>query len=226
MKCKVIHLDSNTDWKEVSLVDEFRKSWFYNLRFLFPYCRPKFLIKAQKLFLNSVRNKYNAMTYGGFLENRASFIGFLENEKKCMIHLGIDINNIKPGTEIKVPCDVEVFHVMKDNTKINGWGGRVIMKMSQPWNGAQYLLYGHLSLNNLPEEGQFLKNGDVIGYLGDTHENGGWFPHLHVQCVTEYFYNLFQDEIDKLDGYWFEHLLDWSRLVSDPTELVFEKNQI
>ena len=51
-----------------------------------------------------------------------------------MTHLGIDINNIKAGINIKVPCDLEVIHVLKDSSLINGWGGRLIMKMKNNWN--------------------------------------------------------------------------------------------
>lgn len=46
-----------------------------------------------------------------------------------MVHLGIDINNLEPGTEIKVPCDVTVVDVMCSTAQVNGWGGRIIMKM-------------------------------------------------------------------------------------------------
>ena len=28
-----------------------------------------------------------------------------------------------------------------------------------------------------------MKRGEVIGWMGDKHENGGWFPHTHFQLM-------------------------------------------
>jgi peptidoglycan LD-endopeptidase LytH len=46
-----------------------------------------------------------------------------------------------------------------------------------------FALYGHLSLKTLNQlkEGQTLKKGAVVGWLGNETENGNWPPHLHYQ---------------------------------------------
>lgn len=205
-----------------------KKVFFINLNlyyiyyFLFPEkWAQKILIYFQCYFVNCLFKKYKKCTFGGFLENRVNLIGFLEDEKNYMTHLGIDLNNIKPGIEITMPCDGEVVHIMKDEKKINGWGGRVIIKMEKEWQGAKYILLGHMSHKGLPNVGDKLLYGDKIGYLGDIYENGGWFPHLHIQCIKSKFYDMFIDNLENLDGYWFkeENLLDF---VSDPTELIFK----
>ena len=50
-----------------------------------------------------------------------------------------------------------------------------------------YLLYGHLDPTRLIAVGTHVKKGDIIGYVGEPEQNGGWFPHLHVQYMTRQF---------------------------------------
>lgn len=227
MICKCLNVEQK--WVNVNLTDEFNNSILSKFKFLLNILSvlPEkysniILIYIQCYFLDSLYKKFKKCTFGGFLENRVNLIGFLEDEKNNMIHLGIDINNLKAGCDILSPCDGKVIHVMKDETKINGWGGRVIIEMEKEWNGSKYLLLGHLSLVNLPKIGDSILKGEKIGVLGNTNENGGWFPHLHIQCIKEKFYKMFEKNLEKLDGYWFdeENFLDF---VSDPTELIFEE---
>ena len=203
MEQKIFNLNENVIWKPVNLTLEWNR--FNKINFFISQCK----------FLDSL-GKNNIKTFGGFLENRASFIGFLEKEKNTMIHLGIDINNILPKTPILAPCDVTVIHVFKDTTKINGWGGRLIMKME---NSTEYLLYGHLS-HDLPDIGNEFKKGERIAVLGDITENGGWWPHLHVQCITQKFLDEYKDRLEELDGYFFENK-NFNEYVVDPTDIVF-----
>jgi murein DD-endopeptidase MepM/ murein hydrolase activator NlpD len=46
-----------------------------------------------------------------------------------------------------------------------------------------WALFGHLSARSLEgrAEGQPIARSEVIGWVGDRHENGGWNPHVHVQ---------------------------------------------
>ena len=230
----------DSKWVQVELTQEFSPFRFFAkpLLFIISLLPEKYAIKIviylQCKFLDYVGYKYtttkpnknykNVKTFGGFLEDRAKLIGFLEEScDKHMIHLGIDINNMDPGTLIKVPCDVEIIHVFIDSTKINGWGGRLIMKMKDSFDSCPYLIYGHLSITDLPTVGQVFKKGDIIGKLGDIYENGGWFPHLHVQCITQKFYDEYYDEysdnLQEIDGYFFEKV-NFEEYVCDPTRLV------
>ena len=50
-----------------------------------------------------------------------------------------------------------------------------------------YVLYGHLSDRSIwnKQTNDTIRQGQVIGYIGNVHENGGWTtPHLHFQCST------------------------------------------
>ena len=46
-----------------------------------------------------------------------------------------------------------------------------------------WALYGHLSSNSIQgkEIGQRIRKGEVICWIGNKQENGGWEPHLHFQ---------------------------------------------
>jgi hypothetical protein len=222
--CKIVSNESR--WKSVELSKEFKfikpiaDMIIYVLSFLPQYYYTKSIIFLQCIFLDYVSRKYKSKTFGGFLEERVELIGFLEEESdNHMIHLGIDINNIEPGADIKVPCDVEIVHIYKDKTVINGWGGRLIMRMKDDYNNCSYLLYGHLS-HDLPKVGQVFLKGEKVAKLGDCKENGGWFPHLHVQCMTEYFFKKYINDLEKLDGYFFKDK-EFSDYVCDPSGLVF-----
>ena len=49
------------------------------------------------------------------------------------------------------------------------------------------MLHGHLSRASLRHSpvGRELQRGDVLGWLGGRHENGGWGPHVHIQITWE-----------------------------------------
>lgn len=227
-KC-ILFKEENINWVETLLTKDFINfKWVLKLISPILYLLPekysiKTIIYFQTKFLDYTSYKKKGKTYGGFLENRADLIGFLEPScvNKNMTHLGIDINNIKAKSQIKVPCDVEIIHVLKDSSVINGWGGRLIMKMKDEWNNCPYLIFGHLSQTDLPNVGEKFKSGQIITKLGDTNENGGWFVHLHVQCITQKFYNEYKDKLDEIDGYFFEDV-NYLEYVSDPTKLCFK----
>lgn len=218
-------------WTEINFTKEFTKKWYYKIVHFFSrmFMQGKgnenlFSIKMNLFFQNIItkdiyKKFLHTKTYGGFLENRAPVLGVLENESNYMIHLGIDINNIAPNTNILAAQKCKVVHVFNDKTPINGWGGRIIFELDTEYKGCKYLLYGHLDGNTLPKVGDTFTKGQVVAKLGNEKVNGGWYNHLHVQLITEYFYNLYEDKT-VIDGYWFVNE-DLSPYVSDPTNLVF-----
>ena len=61
-----------------------------------------------------------------------------------------------------------------------------MFKLDQaPYAGADYLYYGHLAWEDIVSVGQKLKAGAIVGHIGKADQNGCWFPHLHVQFVSE-----------------------------------------
>jgi len=124
--------------------------------------------------------------FGGFMENRsAMWRGFEQPPWKHMIHLGVDFMGLLAGTRVAAPCDGTVVHVQADPATFNGWGGRVVLRVRSVIYAVndKYLLIGHLDPAHLPSAGQVLKKGDLIGYVGTSDTNGGWFEHVHVQIV-------------------------------------------
>jgi hypothetical protein len=59
------------------------------------------------------------------------------------------------------------------------------MKLTAGGAAAQTRRYGHLSAKSITKKyaGQAITRGQIIGYIGNTAENGGWTgSHLHFQC--------------------------------------------
>lgn len=218
MHCLILPGTSKGTWRDVGLNDlsiaEFPSG-----------DNPMKSAEFQESWLGEVKSKLECdYTYGGFLEDRSHLLRGFE-EAPHMLHLGIDINNLQPGSPVTTPCDARVHHVMT-MTCWNGWGARVILEMDVPYNDCRYLLYGHLDPDSLVvEEGSRVRRGDVVGKIGDIAMNGVWFRHLHVQLNTDYFMQKYENKLDKLDGYALtdEEVKEVDKLVSDPTELVFSK---
>ena len=100
-------------------------------------------------------------------------------------HLGMDIF-IAANTPVLAPYAGHVYSV-QDNDLPYDYGGTVILQHVAGDTGLSfYTLYGHLSKKTLSlfHEGDAVSAGDVIGYIGAPHENGGWAPHLHFQIMT------------------------------------------
>lgn len=140
-------------------------------------------------------------SWGGHFEDRKHlWRGYYEDAEK-VTHLGIDYN-VPSGTVVSAPADCIVVHSWADTCTDNGWGGRLILRLEKPWLNAPYLILGHLAHRNLPKEGMVFKTGDIIAETGKPNENGGWFPHLHVQCANEDFYQQHIQDLTLLDGYY------------------------
>ncbi len=50
-----------------------------------------------------------------------------------------------------------------------------------------YSLYGHLSTTSLTDKiiGQTIPAGTAFAWVGDTHENGQWAPHVHAEIICD-----------------------------------------
>ncbi|MFP5459362.1 MAG: peptidoglycan DD-metalloendopeptidase family protein [Bacteriovoracia bacterium] len=96
------------------------------------------------------------------------------------IHMGIDIA-APVGTSIRSFFDGEIY-LFAYNAAPGDYGHTLITK--HELNGTEvYALYGHLSAASTANKavGQKVNAGDVIAWVGDKSENGGWNPHLHFQ---------------------------------------------
>jgi hypothetical protein len=142
-------------------------------------------------------------TWGGHFEDRkALWRGYYENAP-AVAHLGVDFN-APSGTPIHAPRDCEVVHSWPDANRSNGWGGRLVLLLDEPWRGAPYLVLGHLAHAGLPAAGTRFGRGAAMAMTGKAHENGGWFPHLHAQCCSQAYFDLHRGDLELLDGYVLE----------------------
>lgn len=96
------------------------------------------------------------------------------------VHVGIDIG--APASEpVHAFHDGEV-HLFGYNGAPGDYGFTLVTH--HVLNGRDvWALHGHLSARSIEGKapGQRVARGEVIAWIGDRHENGGWNPHLHFQ---------------------------------------------
>lgn len=170
--------------------------------------------QQQQLIDEMMKQHRPALYYGGFLEDRTQLWDGFEPTMDKMIHLGVDFE-LPVNHLLKAHVNCKVIHVLDDQTKWNGWGGRVILDCYKD-DKFPFLLIGHLDGTYLPHVGTELMTGDVIGRVADGNYNGGWFPHIHVQQMSRMFIDLYEN-LNVVDGY---DSKDQSRHLVDPTDLI------
>ncbi|MEE9440094.1 MAG: peptidoglycan DD-metalloendopeptidase family protein [Saprospiraceae bacterium] len=126
------------------------------------------------------------LAYGGYMEHRSLYQSplFLQNGPIRNIHLAIDVW-AHAGTPIYAPI-LGTVHSITYNSRDLDYGYTLIL--SHRHSGSVfYTLYGHLgkSIMHILKKGIDVKSGQLIGYLGEQHENGGWSPHVHCQIIID-----------------------------------------
>jgi len=100
------------------------------------------------------------------------------------LHIGIDLFG-PVGTPLHAFAEGEIF--MRAYNAAQGDYGYTLITRHE-WEGRPlYALYGHLAARSVVEHpvGLRIKAGDIIAWVGDRHENGGWPPHVHFQLSWE-----------------------------------------
>lgn len=117
---------------------------------------------------------------GKYNEKRKNmYVGELYKDQRD-IHMGIDIG-APVGDSVHAFYDGEIFLTGYNGLSLS-YGYTLITK--HLLGGVDiYALYGHLDNKSIQNKvpGQKIKQGDVIAWIGDRSENGGWNPHLHFQ---------------------------------------------
>ena len=188
------------NWGYLNLNDEAQKSIAqnYNLDFTNPNSCNAWIEKLH-------REKGIKYSYGGFLEERSTlWKEHYQKETGAFVHLGVDYN-VPANTFVTLPCDGVVVDVMHDKDQFGGWGGRIMWKLQTSnalslSSSSLYLIYGHLGQPIFPEVGKQYRKGEIVGRIGESFENGGWHPHLHVQVMDEEFIKYFS-YLKSIDGY-------------------------
>ena len=154
--------------------------------------RSEFENKTQATFNDAVFNKIHpeydvAWSVSGYLEDRSIILSKYPQmiDEKRYYHLGVDIN-LRVHTPIFAPLHGEVVRSEYEMGEGN-YGGLVVLECNE--NGTTfYLLFGHLERATLPEIGTKIVAGEQVARIGDLHDNGGWYQHMHLQVLTEMAY--------------------------------------
>ena len=155
--------------------------------------RLEFENKSQPSFSDTVFNKIHpeydvGWSVGGYLEDRSAGLSKYPQmrDEKRYYHLGVDINFPK-CTPIFAPLNGEVVRSEYEPGEGN-YGGLVVLRCHE--NGTTfYLVFGHLERATLPEIGSKIAADEQVARIGDFHDNGGWYQHLHLQVLTEKAYD-------------------------------------
>lgn len=116
-------------------------------------------------------------------------------KRDAMRHLGCDYN-VPSGTLLASPFDGVVVDVIMDNSE-GGWGSAIAIEIENK----DILIFAHLSGMRLHYYLDPIKKGQLLGCTGDKHENGGWYPHLHVQGLRASKFSRENTYFRDIDGY-------------------------
>jgi 4-aminobutyrate aminotransferase-like enzyme/Ser/Thr protein kinase RdoA (MazF antagonist)/murein DD-endopeptidase MepM/ murein hydrolase activator NlpD len=133
-----------------------------------------------------------AIGVGGYDEARLIYAtdayaaGPITAERRT-VHLGIDVT-MAAGTPVFAPLD-GIIHGFEDAAMRLDYGPVIVLRHEIPGDepASFYTLYGHLdraSLDGL-HAGKAVRAGDRLGAIGAPPVNGDWWPHVHVQIITD-----------------------------------------
>ncbi len=130
---------------------------------------------------------------GRYDEKRAGMYGDALFGGVRDVHVGIDLG-APVGERVHAFFEGDV-HLFGNNAAKGDYGYTLITH--HVVNGVDvWALHGHLSARSIEgrHAGQRIARGEVIAWVGDRHENGGWNPHLHFQL------SLVRPEVPDLPG--------------------------
>ncbi len=164
-----------------------------------------------------------AYSFGGYLEDRANlWAGSYMDGTGKEVHLGIDVN-APAGTDVAPAHNARVAKVIHDPDQDGGWGSVIMFELEKPIGTITHYIYAHLSKDSLlVKPGDAVQAGQTVAKLGKTHENGGWYEHLHVQAMTMDAWNMVKNRNDMsaFDGYDSMPLGEQHHLSPDPAPLL------
>lgn len=113
-----------------------------------------------------------------------AFKSALTSGLRRSLHLGLDLF-MPAGSAVRTPLDARVVDIYRSDLPLDY--GHAVLLEHQPQPGLIFFsLWGHLSAKTADSRqiGEMLSAGDIVGWMGDDHENGGWQPHVHLQLMT------------------------------------------
>ncbi len=93
-------------------------------------------------------------------------------------HLADDVLG-DAGDPVYAPANGKIVRI-ENWTSCQNYGGLVLMEVTN-YDGSKFVaLHGHLNGDNVPVTvGQEVSRGQIIGYLGNSSQNGCWVEHIH-----------------------------------------------
>ena len=159
-------------------------------------------------------------SFGGYAEDRRVLWRGSYLNDDAAVHLGIDVN-LPAQTAISLAYDATLVRATHDPDQKGGWGGVAIFRLDRPVGNISHVLYAHLARGSLrPAVGAHVRAGAVVAHLGASHENGGWYEHLHVQALTQQAWDETQGELQHFDGYAPQRFCHGHPLFPDPWALL------
>lgn len=140
---------------------------------------------------------------GGYLEDRRNLWAGSYLPPKRSVHLGVDIN-VPAGTAVAAARDGHIAKVYYDPDQDGGWGSALVLSLREPVGPISHYIYAHLAKDSVNvRAGDPVNAGQVVAAIGQPHENGGWYEHLHVQALTPAAWALIKDapDLSAIDGY-------------------------
>lgn len=136
-------------------------------------------------YIKKVMSRSNSVfAIGKYNEDRCIYAHskLFSGTNERTIHLAIDLW-VPSGVEVLAPFDGKI-HSFANNKAVGDYGPTIILEHNL--GGIKfYTLYGHLSSSSLNglKVGKSFSKGEVIGFIGNSSENGGWPTHLHFQVI-------------------------------------------
>lgn len=122
-------------------------------------------------------------TVGRYDEDRGIYTQELFAGRRT-VHMGIDLGG-PAGVAVHAFAPGFVLHAGINPAP--GDYGHVLVTEHTIDGAPLWVLWGHLSAASLARSpvGRRFQPGEVLAWLGEPSENGGWPPHLHVQLSIE-----------------------------------------
>lgn len=157
---------------------------------------------AQRMLADLHRERGADWSWGGLYEDRSHlWRGSYLAEKRNYVHLGVDLN-VPAGTPVCADSPGKVILVDNDTDTFpkGGWGTRVMLRL---FYHPVVLIYAHLAPGPDCAVGTTLVEGQEFARIGQPANNGYWFPHLHLQALSQEAdeYYLSGGRLEELDGY-------------------------
>ena len=146
---------------------------------------------GRRLFA-AMREAGASIGVGGYDEARViyaagAFAGGAVTDERRTVHIGFDLT-LPAGSPLYAPLD-GIVHGFEDATERLDYGPVIVLRHDIPGDDALsfFTLYGHLSRQSIAglRVGQPIAAGERFAAVGAPPENGDWWPHVHVQVITD-----------------------------------------